>query len=188
MDVLDLIRIICKRPSADNKNLATYDDTDIEQIENLRHRLQEAVGEYGTFHSTSEAPLTRNQMLAYLYRCAALVYMNRAVLKVSTTSFQHRRLVREGLLVLQNLGFCESAWPMIILACEAIEDDQRLQILDTLSKTGREPLYRSNNVPLIHSMIETIWKQIDLSYDSDVDYTRTLHAVVSTAPALPLFA
>lgn len=188
MDVLDLIRIICKRPSTYHDNFASYNDADIERIQDLRQRLQESVGEYGTFRDISEAPLTRKQMLAYLYRCAALIYLNRAVLKAATTSFQHRRLVREGILVLQNLGFCESAWPMFIIACEAIEDEQRLHILETLSQTPREPLHRSNHVPLIHRMIETIWKQNDLSYDSNVDYARTLHAVISTAPALPLFA
>ncbi|KAJ5565149.1 hypothetical protein N7513_001391 [Penicillium frequentans] len=188
MDVLDLIRIICKQPSTYQDDFASYPDADMERIQDLRQRLQGSVGEYGTFRDISEAPLTRTQMLAYLYRCAALIYLNRAVFKAATTSFQHRRLIREGILVLQNLGFCESAWPMFIIACEAIEDEQRLHILDTLSQTQRDPLRRSNHVPLIHRMIETIWKQHDLSYDSNVDYTSILHAVISTAPALPLFA
>lgn len=154
----------------------------------LKGRLEEAVGEKGTFHDIAEVSSTRQGMLAYLYRCATLIYLNRAVLQVSNASFHHRRLVREGILVLQNLGFCESAWPMLILACEANEDEQRLQILQTLWKTGREPLHRSSHVPLIQRMIEAIWNQNDLGCDSGVDYSRTLHAVISTAPALPLFA
>jgi hypothetical protein len=92
------------------------------------------------------------------------------------------------MLVLRNLGFCESAWPMLILACEASEDEQRFQILETLSETGREPLHRSSHIPLIQRVIEAIWNQNDLGCDGDVDYSRILHAVISTAPALPLFA
>ncbi|KAJ5118108.1 hypothetical protein N7448_004245 [Penicillium atrosanguineum] len=187
-DVLDLLRVICKRPSTCDHDDLTYDKSDIAQMYELKRRLEEAVGENGTFHDIAEVTSTRQGMLAYLYRCATLIYLNRAVLKVSNASFHHRRLVREGILVLQNLGFCESAWPMLILACEANEDEQRLQILQTLSQSGQEPLHRSSHVPLIQRMIEAIWNQNDLGCDSDVDYSRTLHAVISTAPALPLFA
>jgi len=37
-------------------------------------------------------------------------------------------------------------------------------------------------------MVEAIWNQNDLKFDNDVDYVRTLYAVISTAPSLPLFA
>lgn len=188
MDALDLIRIICKRPSAYHHSDVPYDDADLERIHGLKQRLQQSIGEIGTFHDIAEGSLTRQEMLTYLYRCAALIYLNRAVLKVPISSFQHRRLVREGILLLKSLGFCESAWPLFILACEASEDEQRLQILEILSETKREPRRRSNHVPLIQRMVEAIWNQNDLTLDSAVDYVSILHAVISTAPSLPLFA
>jgi hypothetical protein len=166
----------------------SYDESDVSQIHKLKGTIEEAVGDQGTFHDIPEVSSTRQGMLAYLYRCAALLYLNRTVLKVSSTSFQHKRLVREGILVLVNLGFCESAWPMLILACETNEDEQRLQVLQTLARTRQESPHRSSHVPLIQRMIEAIWNQNDLGCDSGVDYCRTLHAVISTAPALPLFA
>lgn len=161
------------------------------QILGLKQRLQVAVGEYGTFHDMLGSNLTRQQMLAVLYRCATLIYLNRVVFGVGTTSFQHKRLVREGIIILQNLGFCESAWPVFILACEAVEDEQRLAIIETLSKTREQPLHRSQHVPLIQTLSERMWSQIDLHDDRDnidFDYSLALHAVISTAPFLPLFA
>ncbi|KAJ5153026.1 uncharacterized protein N7482_009504 [Penicillium canariense] len=188
MDALELIQIICKRSSAYDDFDVPYDNRDMEQMRRLKHSIYETVGESGTFHEISREPLRREEMLTYLYRCAALIYLNRAVLRMPSTAFQHRRLVREGILLLKNLGFCETAWPLFLIACEAGEDDQRLQISEILSETTRQSRHRSNHIPLIQSMVEAIWNQNDLNLDSEIDYVRTLYTVVSTAPSLPLFA
>lgn len=181
MDALDLILTVCKRPPI-------YNSTDIERMQDLKRNLQQTIGETGPLYDISEASITRHQMMSYLYTCAALIYFNRVVANTSPSSFEHKRLVREGIFILHYLGSCESAWPLFILACEANVDDERRQMLDILSNTGPEPLHRANHVPLIRSMVEAVWKQNDLNSDSDVSYIETLHAVFSTAPSLPLFA
>lgn len=188
MDVLDLVRNVCKRQSTVTNDDMPYDNTDMERIQQLRQNIYEIIGEYGTFHQDSELLLSRQDMMTSLYRYAALIYLNRAVSNISTSSFSHRRLVREGILLLKNLGFCEGAWPLFIIACEANEDEQRLQILAILSDTSREFGQRSNHVPIIQHMIEAVWNQNDLNVENDVSYGRILGAVVSTAPSLPLFA
>lgn len=187
MDVLDLIRIICKRPSA-YYGETFYTDIEMVHMRELQQNIQNSVGAVGPLHDNSETSLTRSEILTCLYRCAVLIYFNRAVAEASTSSFQHRRLVREGILLLQYLGCCESAWLLFILACEANEDEQRRQILNALSESEEESMLRSNHVPLIRIMVEAIWNQNDLNLDSHVSYVRTLHAVISTAPWLPLFA
>lgn len=186
MEVLDLVRIICKRNSIDH---ASYSDAELVKMNSLKQQMQRAVGEEGTFHDISDAPLTREDMLAYLYRSAALIYLNRAVLHASgaASSFQHLRLVREGILVLRSLGSCDAGWPLFVLACEAAADEQRLQILDVFARTAQEPSYRSSRLHLVRQLVESIWKQHDLNVASNVDYLTTLHAVISTTPSLPLF-
>lgn len=159
----------------------------MQHIQHLKNNIYKIIGEYGPFHNGLE-PLTPQQTLTHLYRCAALIYLNRAVSNISTSLFSHKRLIREGLLLLQKLGSCDSAWPLFILACEASDDEQRLQILDVLAETGQQTRGRANHVPLIRGMVEAIWKQNDLNVDGGVDYVRTLDAVVSTAESLPLFA
>ncbi|CAH0040447.1 unnamed protein product [Clonostachys rhizophaga] len=181
MDALDLIRNVCKRPPI-------YSAADIERMQGLKRNLQKNIGETGPFYDISETPITRQHMMSYLYTCAALIYFNRAVANVSPSSFEQKRLVREGIFILHYLGPCESAWPLFILACEASNDEERLQMSDMLSKTGQESLHRVNHVPLIRSMVEAVWNQNDLNADSDVSYVETLNAVFSTAPSLPLFA
>lgn len=157
-------------------------------MQELTRCIQKAVGETGSFHDSSDTSLTRQEMLAYLYRCAALIYYNRTVSEVSTSSFQHKRLVREGFFLLRHLDCCESAWPLLIIACEANEDEQRLQMIEILLKMEHDPVRRSNHIPLVKSMVQAMWNQNDLNIDSDVDYIRTLQAVISTAPSLPLLA
>jgi hypothetical protein len=181
MDALDLIWNVCKRPPI-------YSTADMERMQDLKRNLQQTIGETGPVYDISEAPLTRHQMMSYLYTCAALIYFNRAVASISPSSFEHRRLVREGILILHRLGSCESAWPLFILACEANVDEERQQMSAILSKTGQALLHRVNHVPLIRSMVEAVWKQNDLNADSHVSYIETLHAVFSAAPSLPLFA
>ncbi|UKZ66062.1 uncharacterized protein TrAtP1_007244 [Trichoderma atroviride] len=186
--VLDLVRHICKRPSPNGDSHIPYDNADMMRIQHLRQSLYGTIGEYGTFHGDFESSLSRQDKINSLYRYAALIYLNRTVSYVSTSSFSHRRLVREGILLLKNLGFCEGTWPLFVIACEANEDEQRLQILDILSDTRRELGQRSDHVVLIQQMIESIWNQNDLTIESDVNYGRILNAVISKAPALPLFA
>ncbi|KAL7917479.1 fungal-specific transcription factor domain-containing protein [Trichoderma austrokoningii] len=187
-DVLDLVRHICKRPSPNGDNHIPYDNADMMRIQYLRQNIYETIGEYGTFHGDFESSLSRQDMINSLYRYAALIYLNRTVSYVSTSSFSHRRLVREGILLLQNLSFCEGTWPLFVIACEADKDEQRLQILDVLSNTSREVGQRSDHIVLIQHMVEAIWNQNDLTIESDVNYGRILNAVISKAPALPLFA
>ncbi|PTB66636.1 hypothetical protein BBK36DRAFT_1117930 [Trichoderma citrinoviride] len=188
MDALDLVRTVCKRPSSDPNDDMPYNNTDMERIQQLRQSIYGIIGEYGTFHDNCGSLLNRQDMMTSLYRYAALIYLNRSVANISTSSFPHRRLVREGILLLQTLGFCESAWPLFIIACEANEDEQRLQILATLAETRRELGQRSSHIPLIQHMIEAVWNQNDLNIESDVSYCRIINAVISTASTLPLLA
>jgi len=188
IDALDLMRIICKRPLTDPNGHGPYNFTDMARMQQLKGALLKIVGEAGSFHDNSRMPLTKQQLTSYLYTCAALIYFNRAVGEIPASSFEQRRLVREGILILHRLGSCGSAWPLFVLACEANDDDQRLQISDVLLRTQQESSPRSNHVPLIRTMVEAIWNQNDLNVDSDVHYVETLHAVISLAPSLPLFA
>lgn len=181
MDALDLLWNVCKRSPI-------YTTFDMDRMQELKRKLQQAIGVTGPFYDISETPITRQQMMSYLYICAALIYFNRAVANISPCSFEQTRLVREGLFILHHLGSCDSAWPLFIVACEANDEEERRQMSDILSKTGQESLHRVNHVPLIRSMVEAVWNQNDLNADSDVSYVETLHAVFSAAPSLPLFA
>lgn len=189
MNALRLVSIACKSTVVTAPHMdVELSEGEMTHIEILQRRIYSEIGQYGPSYDTSGAPLHRRELLYYLYQIAALVYLNRAVLNVSDVSFQHRRLVREGMLILRMLGSCESAWPLFILACEATGDEQRLEVLEVFQRTLEDQDRRSNHIYTIQAMVTAVWNQNDLGVDNEVDYSTTLDAVISTMPFLPLFA
>ena len=184
---LSLVCMACRRSSPDDKyGRGRLTVNHVMEMETLERRIYEVIGEAGPAYNAEEAGLDRRGLIACLYQIAALIYANRTVLKVSKTSYQHRRLVREGMLLLRMLGSCESAWPLFILSCEANTDAQRIEVLEILSRTACEQKRRSNHAHMVQAMAMAVWNQNDLNVDNDVDYCSTLDAVISAAPFMPL--
>lgn len=179
----------CRRSSPNDKyGRGGITDDDMIQIKKLERQIYKVISEEGPSYNAREAVLDRRDVLSLLYQIAALIYLDRVVLKVSDMSFRHRRLVREGMLLLEMLGSCESAWPLFILACEANGDEQRLEVMEVFSKTSHEQKRRSNHAYMIQAMVTAVWNQNDLNIDNGVDYSSTLDAVISAASHMPLFA
>lgn len=160
----------------------------MQRIQALEQRIYASIGRYGPLRDNSESQSNRREKLCVLHQVAALIYLNRIILNVSDVDFGHQRLLREGFLILRDLGSCESAWPLFILACEADDDERRLEILQVFNKTLQEKTQRSNHIPTLQALVAAVWNQRDLDVDNRVGYLNTLNAVISTAPFLPLFA
>lgn len=188
-DAMHLVSVVCRGTGtyATDAHGRTV-QMDMSQVRALERRIYGFIGEDGPSYHVSGMHFDRRDMLSLLYQIAALIYLNRGVLGIPETSFPHRRLVREGMLILKKLDSCESAFPMFILACEANDDERRLEVLDIFSKTLNEDKRRSNHVSIIQSMVMAVWNQNDLNIDSNVSYNDTLDAVISTMPLIPLFA
>lgn len=97
---------------------------------------------------------------AELYRLAALIYLHRSVIWSSRDSGVMKDLVARSLKMLEEVGVCTSPWPIFMIACEVIGDDQRIKILDAVDKMQKER--RIGNVQIMRSIIEAVWKQADL--------------------------
>ena len=160
----------------------------IERTNVLEQNISRVVEDYGHLHVQSTTPMNRNTMVSDLHRLACLIYVNRAVHRVPETDFRHRRLVREGILLLTNMITCQNAWPLFIVACEAVDDNQRLAILDVFEQSRQDRRRRSSHIHLIQHMVEAVWKQHDLDTENQVDYLTILDAVVSAVPFMPVFA
>ncbi|OAG40892.1 hypothetical protein AYO21_04969 [Fonsecaea monophora] len=163
-------------------------NTGIELMTVLEQNVSKVVGDYGPIHVPSTTPMDRNAMVADLHRLACLIYVNRAVHCVSGTEFRHRRLVKEGISLLNKMVTCQNAWPLFIIACEAVGDDQRLAILDVFEQSRRDRRRRSSHIHLIQHMVEAVWNQHDLNEENQVDYLTILNAVVAGVPFIPAFA
>lgn len=130
----------------------------------------------------------REAKMVELHRIAALIYLNCAVQGSTHEEYRHKRMVREGFLLLNELGVCESAWPLFIIACEASEDTERLAILEIFRRTRQDRRRRSNHMIWIQRLVEAFWNQNDLDELQDIDYVTRMNAVISSAPLLPAFA
>ncbi len=83
---------------------------------------------------------------------------------------------------------CQNAWPLFIIACEAVGDDQRLAILDVFEQSRQDRRRRSSHIHLIQHMVEAVWNQHDLNAENQVDYLTIFDAVVGGVPFIPPFA
>ena len=154
----------------------------------LEQNISQAMGAYGPIHVKFTTPIDRNTMVSDIHRLACLIYVNRAIHCVSGSEFRHRRLVREGILLLTKMITCQNAWPLFIIACEAVDDDQRLAILDVFEQSRQDRRRRSSHIHFIQHMVEAVWKQHDLNGENQVGWLAILDAVVGGVPFMPPFA
>jgi hypothetical protein len=164
-----------------------YANAQMEHAKVLEQNVSRALGDYGPIHVLPETPIDRNTMVSDLHRLACLIYVNRAVHSVSGTEFHHTRLVREGILLLTQMVTCQNAWPLFIIACEAVGDDQRLAILDIFEQSRQDRRRRSNHIHFIQHLVEAVWNQYDLNAENQVDHITIIDAVISGVPFIPLF-
>ena len=187
-DVLQLVVHTCRRAIVANPSDINYGNAGTERTNVLEQNISRAVGVCGPIHIPSATPIDRDTMVADLHRLACLIYVNRAVHCVSGTEFRHRRLVREGILLLTKMKTCQNAWPLFIVACEAVDDAQRLAILDVFEQSRQDRRRRSSHIHLIQHMVEAVWNQHDLNVDNQVHYLTIFDAVVGAVPFMPPFA
>jgi len=83
---------------------------------------------------------------------------------------------------------CEHFFPLLILACEAHKDEQRVAIINLIERTQRDARIRS--IQGVKDTIQSIWVQQDLHKDGDVvvDYLDIMSAVISSCSSVPSLA
>lgn len=83
---------------------------------------------------------------------------------------------------------CEHFFPLLILACEARRDEQRVAIINLIERTQRDAGIRSTQE--VRNTIQSVWVQQDLHRDDDVlvDYPGIMSAVISSSNTVPSFA
>jgi hypothetical protein len=188
IDVLQLVVHTCRRAIVANSSEMIYTNAEIERTKVLEQKISRAVGDYGPIRARSTTPVDQNTMVSELHRIASLIYVNRAVHCVSGMEFHHTRLVREGILLLTDMKTCQNAWPLFIIACEAVNDDQRLAILDVFEQSRQDPRRRSSHIHFIQHLVEAVWNQHDLNLENQVDYLTIFDAVIGGVPFIPSFA
>jgi hypothetical protein len=83
---------------------------------------------------------------------------------------------------------CQHFFPLLILACEARKDEQRVAILNLIDRTQRDTRIRS--IKGVTHAIQSIWVYQDLHADGDllVNYLDLLSIGISSGSTIPSFA
>jgi len=134
-------------------------------LHTLRHLDQNVVVK----EDDISGPLNHDKICktAELYRLATEIYLLRSVLGLSSDSPEVQTLVTSSHRIFKDLGICTSPWPMFVVACEAVTDEQRIEVLDAINTMQKKR--RIGNVEIIRGIIEALWKRRDLS-DENVDW------------------
>jgi hypothetical protein len=123
---------------------------------------------------------TRIRQTAELYRIAAILYLYNTYPDVAPNSSSNglpkstSSLPTIPALVSQSfsclhlmMNVCTSPWPLFLIACNAIEDQDRMEIMMTIEKGFKER--RIGNYEVILGLVKTFWKRADLTNDEGRD-------------------
>lgn len=188
LEVLELLVHACRQVIVAPGPEMAYSAAERQRAMVLEQRISTALGDFGPIPAPITSPRNRRTMAADLHRVACLIYVNRAVHRVSGIEFRHRRLVREGIMLLGELQTCQSAWPLFIVGCEAEDDEQRLAILRVCERSRRDLRERSSHVDSTQRLVEAVWNQRDLDEEGQVEQMVILDAVIGGLAFMPMFA
>ncbi|EQB48739.1 hypothetical protein CGLO_12003 [Colletotrichum gloeosporioides Cg-14] len=149
--------------------------------------LKSRVGNVSIVAASAE-PTPDAMFAVHLYQIATQIYLAR----VSQSPWE----ATEDLDALVDAAFagpikscsCEHFFPLLILACEAHRDDQRLVIVNLIERTQRDTRIRS--IEGVRNTVRSIWAQQDLHKDDEVlmDYLGIMTTAISSGSAVPSFA
>lgn len=123
-----------------------------------------------------------------LYQMATQIYLVRASQSPWEPAVNLDPLIDAAFSGPAQYCSCEHFFPLLILACEAHKDEQRVAIINLIERTQRDSRIRS--IQGVKDTIQSIWVQQDLHKDDDVlvDYLGIMSSVISSNNSVPSFA
>ena len=120
-----------------------------------------------------------------LFKLAALIYMKRASRNFSGISPQMDAMVERAHLLLDGLEAFHPTFPLLIIGCEARNDEQRKKLLEYTGRARHTSSLKS--LPELENILQQIWVQDDLAVDYELDYVNRLDTAVTSYRIMPSF-
>ena len=95
-----------------------------------------------------------------------------------------RSRIEKSLLIFSRAATLQRQFPLLILGCEARTDEDRMVVLDLMSRTEKNTGIR--NLQCMRGIIQSLWAQDDLA-EKEIGYTEKMRAVLSSSGILPSF-
>ncbi|KAK1624213.1 fungal-specific transcription factor domain-containing protein [Colletotrichum phormii] len=161
------------------------------QNESYQNRLKDLGGRVRDISVKTAIPSTADPDAAFaveLYQMATQIYLVRASQSPWEPPANLDTLVEAAFAGPVQSCSCEHFFPLLILACEAQRDEQRIGIINLIERTQRDVRIRS--IQAVKNTIQSIWVQQDLHKDDDVlvDYLGILSSAISSSNTVPSFA
>lgn len=154
-----------------------------DHLKDLERRIKEV-----PFKSESSESDPNAAFAVELYQMATQIYLVRASQSPWEPAANLDPLIDAAFSGPVQYCNCEHFFPLLILACEARKDEQRVGIMNLVERTQRDARIRS--IQGVKDTILSIWVQQDLHKDDDVlvDYLDIMSAVISSCNSVPSLA
>ena len=163
------------------------DSQRLQAIERLERKLVHAEQHIPDAEMTNETNTDKSTVkIAELFRLAGLIYLYRACMRLSPVSPKVAGAVESAFNILRTLNTCDRSFPLLIVACEAQNDEDRLLVLDLLRRTRASR--KIGNLAVAQQFIESSWAQDDLDTAKEVGYVQKFDTIISRSEYLPSFA
>lgn len=124
----------------------------------------------------------KQSVFTELFKLATLVYLNRVSGDVLDQTDSTQANLNRAFTLFSQMDCCERQYPLFILGCEARTDEQRLTVLDLISRTEKRNSSRSLNH--IRMLVQALWAQDDLA-EKELDYWNKLSSIISSCTIIP---
>jgi hypothetical protein len=185
--ILELLSQICERVFA-GRSLGTTFDT-IDEYKGFLGVLEWRIRNLpvSTELQAGDNAHTDGALVLQLYQLAMLVYLGRACenqLNQPVIALRTAQHVKTAFALVPQLSSCERQFPVFIMGCEARTDEQRVAILDLVSRTEKKSSSRSFNQ--VKHLLQAIWAQDDLAV-GDISYWDKLTSIITSCLVTPTF-
>lgn len=120
-----------------------------------------------------------------VFQLALLVYLERASDNSVSQSAALRSRVNTAFRLLSKVRTFQRQFPLLILGSEARTDEDRIVVLDLISRTEKNSSARS--LRSIKNTLQSLWAQDDLAQDRDPSYIDKFRAVLGSNQTLLSF-
>lgn len=115
-------------------------------------------------------------MVVELYRLAMLLYLNRSTEGLIDQPIRTQQQIDQAFKLFPLLSCCKQQFPIFIIGYEARTDEQRVVILDVISRTERTGSSRCFNH--CKTLLQAVWAQDDLMQWNNISYRGKLTSVM----------
>ena len=177
--VLKVFNTILSPPSrasweAENKNLLTVLEWEIRKFNIVK----------GPPPDIPPCHITEDWRDLELFQLTLLVYLERASGRSSGQSGKLRLRINKAFTIFSQLGTCQRRFPLLILGCEAQTDEERIVLLDLVTRTEENSSVR--NFRSMKDILQSLWAQDDLA-EKNLGYSEKIKAVLNSSEILLSF-